>query len=162
MLGEPDAGRSRSHLARAIASSAARGRTPAATAGPTCGSGDTSAGSTKAHTPTWTPAFRQLRQYTLALDNPPLLIVCDLQRFRIHTSWTNSVSETHEFGLEDLRDSATRDKLKWALSDPERLRPGETRQDITEARRRKGLPHLRNRCGTAAKSRRASPTSSTG
>ncbi|MDE2992096.1 MAG: class I SAM-dependent DNA methyltransferase [Chloroflexota bacterium] len=77
-------------------------------------------------------AFRQLRQYALALENPPLLIVCDLQRFRIRTNWTNSVSETHEFGLEDLRDPATRDKLKWALTDPERLRPGETRQDITE------------------------------
>ena len=77
-------------------------------------------------------AFRQLRQYALALENPPLLIVCDLQRFRIRTNWTNSVSETHEFGLEDLRDPAARDKLKWALSDPERLRPGETRQALTE------------------------------
>ena len=77
-------------------------------------------------------AFRQLRQYALALDNPPLLIVCDLQRFRIRTNWTNSVSETHEIELEDLRDPATRDKLKWALSDPERLRPGETRQALTE------------------------------
>ena len=77
-------------------------------------------------------AFRQLRQYALALENPPLLIVCDLQRFRIRTNWTNSVSETHEIELEDLRDPATRDKLKWALSDPERLRPGETRQALTE------------------------------
>ena len=77
-------------------------------------------------------AFRQLRQYALALENPPLLIVCDLQRFRIRTNWTNSVSRTHEFGLADLRDAATRNKLKWALSDPERLRPGETRQEITE------------------------------
>ena len=77
-------------------------------------------------------AFRQLRQYALALENPPLLIVCDLQRFRIRTNWTNSVSETHEFVLEDLRNPAARDKLKWALSDPERLRPGETRQDITK------------------------------
>ncbi len=77
-------------------------------------------------------AFRQLRQYALALENPPLLIVCDLRSFRIRTNWTNSVSETHEFGLEDLRDAATRNKLKWALSDPERLRPGETRQALTE------------------------------
>ena len=68
----------------------------------------------------------------MALENPPLLIVCDLQRFRIRTNWTNSVSLPHEFGLEDLRDAATRNKLKWALSDPERLRPGETRQEITE------------------------------
>ncbi len=53
-------------------------------------------------------------------------------RFRIYTHWTNSVSRVHEFGLDDLADAAVRNKLKWALSDPERLRPGETRQALTE------------------------------
>ena len=53
-------------------------------------------------------------------------------RFRIRTNWTNSVSRTHEFELDDLADAATRDRLKWAFSDPERLRPGETRQSLTE------------------------------
>ena len=77
-------------------------------------------------------AFNQLRQYALALENPPLLIVSDMARFRIRTNWTNSVSLTHEFALEDLADAATRDKLKWAMSDPERLRPGESRQALTE------------------------------
>ena len=77
-------------------------------------------------------AFDQLRQYSLALENPPLLIVSDMLRFRIRTNWTNSVSKTYEFGLDDLADAATRDKLKWAFSDPERLRPGETRQALTE------------------------------
>ena len=37
-------------------------------------------------------AFTQLRQYALALENPPLLIVSDMLRFRIYTNWTNSVS----------------------------------------------------------------------
>ena len=77
-------------------------------------------------------AFNQLRQYALALENPPLLIVSDMVRFRIRTNWTNCVSETHEFGLDDLADAANCDKLKWALSDPERLRPGESRQALTE------------------------------
>ena len=77
-------------------------------------------------------AFEQLRQYALALENPPLLIVSDMVRFRIRTNWTNSVSKTYEFGLDDLADAATRDLLKWAFSDPERLRPGETRQSLTE------------------------------
>ena len=77
-------------------------------------------------------AFNQLRQYALALENPPLLIVSDMARFRIRTNWTNSVSLTHEFGLDDLADAATRDKLKWSMSDPERLRPGESRQALTE------------------------------
>ena len=77
-------------------------------------------------------AFDQLRQYALALDNPPLLIVSDMARFRIRTNWTNSVSAPHEFALDDLADAANRDKLKWAMSDPERQRPGESRQALTE------------------------------
>ena len=77
-------------------------------------------------------AFQQLRRYALALENPPLLIVSDMLRFRIHTNWTNSVSRIHELALEDLADGATRDRLKWAFSDPERLRPGETRHMLTE------------------------------
>ena len=77
-------------------------------------------------------AFAQLRQYALALENPPLLIVSDLRRFRIRTNWTNSVSRTYKFDLDDLTDGAVRDRLKWAFSDPERLRPGETRRALTE------------------------------
>ena len=77
-------------------------------------------------------AFNQLRQYALALENPPLLIVSDMVRFRIRTNWTNSVSLTLDFALEDLADADNRDKLKWAMSDAERLRPGESRQTLTE------------------------------
>ncbi len=73
-----------------------------------------------------------MRQYALALENPPLLIVSDMVRFHIRTNWTNSISETLEFALVDLADGATRDKLKWAISDPERLRPEMTRQTVTE------------------------------
>ena len=69
-------------------------------------------------------AFNQLRQYALVLENLRLLIVSDMVRFRIHTDWTNSLSETHEFILDDLADAPIHDKLKWAMSDPERLRPG--------------------------------------
>ena len=76
-------------------------------------------------------AFRQLRQYALALENPPLLIVSDMARFRIRTNWTNSVSRVHEFALEDLAEPASRNLLKWAMSDPERLRPEMTRQTLT-------------------------------
>ena len=77
-------------------------------------------------------AFDQLRQYALALENPPLLIVSDMARFRIRTNWTNSVSETHEFELEDLARADVRNLLKWAMSEPERLQPGVTRRTLTE------------------------------
>jgi len=77
-------------------------------------------------------AFGQLRQYSLALENPPVLIVSDMERFRIRTNWTNSISKVYEFDLADLADAGKRDLLKWALSDPERLRPDDTRQALTE------------------------------
>ncbi len=77
-------------------------------------------------------AFNQLRQYTLALESPPLLIVSDMERFRIHTNWTNSVSKVYEFQLDDFRNASTLEKFKWAFSDPDRLRPGESRQVLTE------------------------------
>ncbi|MGD9508471.1 MAG: class I SAM-dependent DNA methyltransferase, partial [Geminicoccaceae bacterium] len=77
-------------------------------------------------------ALDQLKRYALALDNPPLLIVCDLDRFRIVTNWTNTVSWRHEFDLDGLREPANRERLKWAFEAPERLKPGLTRQTITE------------------------------
>ena len=80
-------------------------------------------------------AFDQLRQYSLALENPPLLIVSDMVRFRIRTNWTNSVSRTHEFELEDLADASTRDRLTWAFSDLLRQRRERTRQ-VQQFRRR--------------------------
>jgi len=79
-----------------------------------------------------TAAFAQLQQYALALENPPLLVVCDLERFVIRTNWTNTVSETHEIGLDDLRDAAVREQLKAVMSKPEQLRPGMTRAALTE------------------------------
>ena len=69
-------------------------------------------------------AFAQLRQYALALENPPLLIVSDMARFRIRTNWTNSVSRTDEFTLDDLADAAKRDLLKWAIRTRSGCGPG--------------------------------------
>ncbi|MEN8861065.1 class I SAM-dependent DNA methyltransferase, partial [Qipengyuania flava] len=77
-------------------------------------------------------AFAQLQQYAIALDNPPLLIVSDMDRFRIHTNWTNTVQEVHEFALDDLLGGATRDLLRNCFLDPERLKPAKTRQMLTE------------------------------
>lgn len=77
-------------------------------------------------------ALRQLLNYSIALDNPPLLIVSDMDRIRVHTNWTNTVHQTHEIALEDLADAGKRDILRHAFEDPERLRPAKTRQLLTE------------------------------
>lgn len=74
----------------------------------------------------------QLRQYAVALENPPLLVVCDTDRFIITTNFTNTVQERHELTLEDLRDANKRALLKAVFSDPEKLKPGKTRQALTE------------------------------
>lgn len=77
-------------------------------------------------------AFDQLLQYSIALENPPLLIVSDMARFRIHTNWTNTVQQVHAFELHDLLDARTRDLLRNCFLDPEKLRPAKTRQALTE------------------------------
>ena len=77
-------------------------------------------------------AFNQLLQYSVVLDNPPLLIVSDMDHIRIHTNWTNTVQEVHDFALEDLIDGDAREKLKRAFTDPEHFKPTKTRQALTE------------------------------
>lgn len=77
-------------------------------------------------------AYAQLLQYSVALENPPLLIVSDMDRIRIHTNWTNTVQEVHEFTLEDLVDGQVREKLKRAFTDPDDFKPSKTRQALTE------------------------------
>jgi type II restriction/modification system DNA methylase subunit YeeA len=77
-------------------------------------------------------AFHQLLQYSVALENPPLLIVSDMDRIRIHTNWTNTVQEVHDFSLEDLIDADKRLRLRAAFTDPDVFKPTKTRQALTE------------------------------
>lgn len=77
-------------------------------------------------------AYAQLLQYSVALENPPLLVVSDMDRIRIHTNWTNTVQEVHEFTLEDLVDGQVRERLKRAFTNPEDFKPSKTRQALTE------------------------------
>ena len=77
-------------------------------------------------------AHGQLLQYASALENPPLLIVSDIRRIRIHTNFTNTVAQTHEIALDDLADAAQRDLLRRAFTDPESFKPSKTRAMLTE------------------------------
>ena len=70
-----------------------------------------------------TAAFVQLQQYAVALENPPLLVVSDMDRIVVHTNWTNTVSETRTIALEHLRDPYRREQLRCVFTDPERLKP---------------------------------------
>src|SRR6476469_4664399 len=75
-------------------------------------------------------AYQQLQLYSVALENPPLLIVSDTKRFRIYTNWTNTVQEKHEFALQDLAHTKTRELLRDAFRNPEKLKPAKTREQV--------------------------------
>lgn len=78
-------------------------------------------------------ALTQLQQYTLALENPPLLVVCDIDRYLIVTNWTNTVTRYIELRTEHLvTDPAARETLRRVLAEPDLLQPKLTRQQITE------------------------------
>ena len=77
-------------------------------------------------------ALRQLQQYALALDSPPLLIVSDMETIELHTSFTGTVHKCHTLTLDDLADPAKLNLLRWAFTEPERLRPTITREKVTK------------------------------
>jgi len=76
-------------------------------------------------------ALKQLQQYALALESPPLLVVSDIDIIEIHTAFQNAVQEVHTIRLGDIGEAENLRKLKWLLNEPERLRPRRTRNQIT-------------------------------
>ena len=85
-------------------------------------------------------AYRQLLKYREDLENPPLLVVCDLERFEVHTNFTGTAKQVYRFSLDDLlKDQATADcklppimVLRAVFTDPTRLRPDRSTADVTE------------------------------
>ena len=63
-----------------------------------------SPGSTKRRKRNLDDALVQLVRYAAALENPPLQVACDTDRFLIRTAWTREVPKTYEFALDDLAD----------------------------------------------------------
>jgi hypothetical protein len=47
-------------------------------------------------------AFKQLQQYASALENPPLLVVCDFERYEVHANFNGAVSKVYRFANADI------------------------------------------------------------
>src|SRR5215207_8375722 len=77
-------------------------------------------------------AYKQLLQYRESLENPPLLVVCDLNRFEIHTNFTGTAKRVFAFDLAGLAEPKNLDVLRRLFTDPDSLRPGVTSQSVTE------------------------------
>ena len=79
-------------------------------------------------------------EYREDLENPPLLVVCDLERFEVHTNFTGTAKQVYRFSLDDLlKNQATADcklppidVLRAVFTDPARLRPDRSAADVTE------------------------------
>lgn len=76
-------------------------------------------------------ALRQLQAYALNLQNPPYLVVSDMERIIVHTNWTNTVSRRYELGLADLLEPARLELLRQVFQGSEALRPGVSPQELT-------------------------------
>ena len=82
-------------------------------------------------------AYDQLCLYVEALENPPLLVVCDMERFVIRTRFTDCPTVTHEIALDELADPKKFAILSAVFHDPGRLKPEpETHRVTEEAARR--------------------------
>jgi hypothetical protein len=77
-------------------------------------------------------ALRQLLGYSLALDNPPLLVVCDRLEIRVHTQFNGHPSVTHTVKLADITNPAAQQLLRRVWLAPESFKPAITNRDITE------------------------------
>jgi type II restriction/modification system DNA methylase subunit YeeA len=76
-------------------------------------------------------AFVQLQRYAIALENPPLLVVSDMDTIIIHTNFTNTVQQIHTIALEDIERPEAINHLRRLFTDPESFRPGVTREAVT-------------------------------
>ena len=97
-----------------------------------CGCAGISAGSYKGKHKDLKAAYNQLLQYREDLENPPLLVVCDMDRFEIHTNFTGTAKRVYVFDLDGLAQPENLSVLRRVFSAPDELRPQESTRAVTE------------------------------
>src|SRR5881398_2458219 len=77
-------------------------------------------------------AYQQLLRYRESLLNPPLLVVCDFERYIVRTNFNGTVQETHEFANANIDDPKILQLLRAVFTEPEFLKPQRTTDEVTE------------------------------
>ena len=77
-------------------------------------------------------ALKQLLNYSSALSNPPILVVCDRLQIRVQTQFTGHPTEKFAVLLAELAQPDKLAQLRRIWLDPESFRPKITSRDITE------------------------------
>jgi len=85
-------------------------------------------------------AYRQLLRYREALLNPPLLVVCDFDRYIIRTNFNGTVQETYEFTNDQIDRPENWRILRSLFENPDFLKPQRTTAQVTEALPTAGRP----------------------
>ncbi len=77
-------------------------------------------------------AYQQLLQYREALQNPPLLIVSDIDSIQIHTNFTGTTKRIYKLTLDDLLTPGGMDLLRKVFYHPYSLQTQESPVKVTE------------------------------
>ena len=77
-------------------------------------------------------AYEQLLRYRDALQNPPLLIVSDINNIIVRTNYTNLPTRTITLTLDDLLTAERLKTLKAVFFHPEELKPHLTVESVTQ------------------------------
>ena len=77
-------------------------------------------------------AYEQLLRYRDALQNPPLLIVSDMNYIIIRTNYTNLATRTITLTLDDLLTAEGLKTLKTVFFNPDQLKPQVTIESVTQ------------------------------
>src|SRR5512141_490850 len=77
-------------------------------------------------------AYDQLLGYRDSLQNPPLLIVSDINNIVIRTNYTTLPTRTITLTLDDLLKPASLAILKTVFTDPDKFKPQQTVESVTQ------------------------------
>src|SRR6267378_3792666 len=77
-------------------------------------------------------AYQQLLRYRESLLNPPLLVVCDFDRYVIRTNFNGTVQETHEFNNDHIDRPENLRILRALFENPDFLKPQKTTAQVTQ------------------------------
>ena len=77
-------------------------------------------------------AYKQLLRYRESLLNPPLLVVCDFDRYIVKTNFNGTVQEIHEFTNDQIDRPKNWRILRALFENPDSLKPQRTTAQVTE------------------------------
>ena len=85
-------------------------------------------------------AYGQIQLYRESLGNPPLLVVCDMDRYEVHTNFNNTVKRVYRFSNSDFPSDQSVDGtqltpvqvLRALFVEPDLLHPGKSQAKLTE------------------------------